>query len=90
MNCRYCNGVDTVEQAITTFSVCDITQPFIVENVPALVCYLCGDKTFSYGAIKAMNKVKRGEVQSGESRLLRVFDFGKLAEPFQSLSEETV
>lgn len=87
MNCRYCNGVNTVEAQITTFSICDLPQPFMVENVPALVCYLCGDKTFSGKAIDAMNKIKRGEVKAGKSRLLQVFDFDKLAEPSRPISE---
>ena len=90
MNCRYCNGVNTVEAQITTFAVCDIPQPFMVENVPALVCYLCGDKTFSGSAIDAMDKIRRGEAKASESRLLQIFDFDKLAEPSKSLSEGTV
>ena len=90
MNCRYCNGTDTVEQEITTFSVCDIPEPFMVENVPALVCYACGDKTFSSSAIKAMNKIKYGEVKAHKSRPLRVFDFSKLENPSKSLSEKTI
>lgn len=90
MNCRYCNGTDTVSEAITTFSVCDIPEPFMVENIPALVCYACGDKTFSSNAVNAMNKIKSGEAKTDQSRRLRVFDFNKLEEPSKSLSKETV
>ncbi len=80
MNCHYCNGVDTVEEETTRFCACDIPQPFVVENVPAFVCYLCGDKSFLGGAIKAMDKIKRGEARANGSRYIRVFDFRQLAE----------
>ncbi len=60
MNCHYCNGVDTVEEKTASFSACDIPQAFIVENVPAFVCYLCGDKSFSSASIKALGKIERG------------------------------
>ena len=58
MNCRYCNGVNTKEHRKTRFCAYDIPNPFVMENVPALVCNLCGDKTYSGDAVKALKKSK--------------------------------
>ena len=63
MNCHYCKGLNTIEKQITTFSACDIPQAFIVENVPAFVCYLCGDKSFSGETIRVMDKIRCGKAK---------------------------
>ena len=56
MNCYYCKGVDTLEEQNTRFCVYDVPDPFVVEQVPALVCRLCGDKSFSGNVVKALEK----------------------------------
>ena len=78
MNCYYCKGVDTVEQRNTRFCVYDIPNPFLVENVPALVCYLCGDKSFSGATVSALNKIKDGEAKAADWQTFPVFDFKEL------------
>ncbi len=75
MNCYYCHGIGTVEKQQTRFCACDAPQPFIVENVPALVCIQCGDKTFSGEVVSALEKIKDGKTQVSSLRTIRVFDF---------------
>lgn len=79
MNCYYCKGVDTLEQQNTRFCAYDIPDPFVVEQVPALVCRLCGDKSFSGNVVKALEKIRTGEAQADGFQSFRVFDFGQLA-----------
>ena len=81
MNCVYCNGVDTVEEQLTRFCACETPRPFIVENVPAFVCRLCGDKSFSGEAVSELEKMKNGEVQINSLQILRVFDFQQIDKP---------
>ena len=80
MNCFYCNGVDTVEKGKTHYSACDLPNPFIVENVPASVCRLCGDESFSGETVDALEKIKNGECWSTSVQFVKVFDFENLIE----------
>ena len=86
MNCFYCHGVDTVENGKTHHCACDIDTPFIVENVPASVCRLCGDAAFSGETVNALEKIRNGECQPTGSRTVRVYDFENLS---QNLDKET-
>jgi hypothetical protein len=85
MNCFYCKGVETIEEGTARFCACDASTPFIVENVPASVCRLCGDKSYSGEAVDALEKIKNGECQPAGSRTVQVYDFENLS---QSLDKE--
>lgn len=87
VNCHYCHGVDTVQQTITRFCACDAPVPFIVENVPASVCYLCGDKAFSGDIVDTFEKIKNGEFEANDSRSVKVFDMEKLRQPPEANGE---
>ena len=86
MNCFYCHGVETIEETTTRFCACDIPNPFIVENVPASVCRLCGDKSYSGEAVDALEKIKNGGCQPAGSRTVQVYDFENLS---RGLDKET-
>ena len=86
MNCFYCHGVDTVENGTTHHCACDIDTPFIVENVPASVCRLCGDAAFSGETVDALEKIRNGECQPSGSRTVQVYDFENLS---RGLDKET-
>jgi hypothetical protein len=75
MNCFYCKGVDTVEEQPTRFCACESPQPFVVENVPAAVCRLCGDRAFSAETVAALEKIKNGEAQARGYQVIQIFDF---------------
>ena len=79
MNCYYCKGVNTLEERNTRFCAYDIPDPFVVEQVPALVCRLCGDKSYYGNVVKALDKIRKGEAQADSFRSFRVFDFKQLA-----------
>lgn len=85
MNCYYCKGVNTMDQQSTRFCAFDIDDPFIMENVPASVCRLCGEKSYSEEVISAIEKINRGEAQVIGFRAVKVFDFRNLdrVEDFQ-------
>ena len=78
MTCNYCNGVDSIEQQNTRFCACENPAPFIVENVPALVCALCGDKAYSGETLTQLEKVRDNKVSIGKLRPIRVVDFGEI------------
>ena len=75
MNCHYCKGIDSVEEQISNFCSCDLDDPFVVENVPALVCRLCGDKSYSGATVVKLEKIGNGEVSPSGTKLVRLFDF---------------
>ena len=78
MNCYYCKGVDTMEAQNTRFCAYDIPAPFVMENVPASVCRLCGDKSYSGNVVTALEKIKNGKAQVSGFQTFRVFDFKQL------------
>ena len=75
MNCSYCKGVGSVEKETTTFSAYDIPDPFIVESVPAFVCRLCGDKSFSAATVTALQAIKEAGVPANGSMVVKVLDY---------------
>ena len=84
MNCYYCKGVDTLEERNTRLCVYDIPEPFVVEQVPARVCRLCGDKSFTGNVVEALEKIRTGEAQADGFQSFRVFDFKHLVKNEQS------
>lgn len=78
MNCYYCKGIDTMEQQNTRFCAYDIPNPFLMENVPALVCRLCGEKSYSGEVVSALEKIKNGEAKASNWQTFQVFDFKQL------------
>lgn len=78
MNCYYCQGIDTMEVQNTSFCAYDIPDPFVVENVPASVCRLCGEKSFPEEFVSALEKINTGDAQVTGFRAFRVFDFRNL------------
>ena len=91
MNCYYCKGVGTVEERLTRFCAYDIPDPFLMENVPASVCRLCGDKSYSGDVVTALEKIKNREVKASKSRNFRVFDYLQLeGHPKLSPEESTL
>ena len=78
MNCYFCKGVDSVEERTTRYCACDIPRPFIVENVPAFVCRLCGDQSFSGETVTELEKIKNGEARVSNLQVFRVFDYAHL------------
>ena len=75
MRCPYCDGDDTIEEQLTRFCACDAPEPFIVDNLPARVCRLCGDKSFSDKAISALEAIRDGQAGPSSIQSIRIFDF---------------
>ena len=78
MECSYCNGVGSIEQLNTLFCACESPSPFIVDNVPALVCSLCGDKSYSGETLAQLEKVRDYKGPKVKFRAIRVVDFGEI------------
>ena len=78
MRCLYCDGDATIEERQIRFCACDTSEPFIVDNLPARVCRLCGDKSFSDEAISALETIKNGRAGLCTKQPIRVFDFNNL------------
>ena len=81
MNCNYCDGIDTVEQGTTRFCAVEAPHPFVVDDVPASICRICGDKSFTAETVTKLEKIKTGEAQTFDFRVFRVFDFNHLDGP---------
>lgn len=90
MNCHYCHGVGTVKEQQTRFCACDSPQPFIVENLPALVCIQCGDKSFRGEAVTALEKINDGKAQVSSLQTIRVFDFEHLDKAGKSVFTDNI
>ena len=75
MNCHYCHGVGTLEKRLTRFCAYDIPNPFLVERVPATVCRLCGDTSYSGDVVAALEKIANKEAKVSDLQAFRVFDF---------------
>ena len=90
MNCYYCKGVDTMGEQNTRFCAYDIPNPFVMQNVPASVCRLCGDKSYSGDVVTALEKIKNGEVQVSGFQTFRVFDFKQLDKAEESVADSSV
>lgn len=77
MNCRNCSGAGTMERQLTRFCVGDADEPFFVENVPAFVCRLCGEKLFpgGQGFDTLLISIREGRLQPNAIRSIAVYDF---------------
>jgi YgiT-type zinc finger domain-containing protein len=75
VNCHYCGGVESVEATTTLFCDYRSATPVIVENVPAYVCELCGDTSFSGETVATLNTIDNGTSRPVGRRSFPVFDF---------------
>ena len=79
MNCHYCYGVDTFKEELTEFSFWKASKPFVVENIPALVCIQCGETIFPGKVNLALdhflNNIKAGRVAPANVRAVPFYDF---------------
>ena len=78
MLCIYCGGKDTVAERKVRFGICEVPKPFIIENVPAFVCILCGEKALPQVVIARLKSVKAGEATAVGEQEVPVFDFDLL------------
>lgn len=78
MNCSKCGG--RIAPRLVRICACEATPPTIVENVPALVCSLCGDQELSDQTVQVLERMRDGSVAS-RPVLARVFDFAHTRQP---------
>ncbi len=88
MNCFYCHGVDTIEEGKTDYCVGELSRPFVVRNVPASICRLCGDESYSADTVETLDQIRNGDYQPVGSVTLQVFDFERLGQ--QAAKEKTI
>lgn len=78
MNCSKCGG--RVVPRLVRICACEATPPTIVENVPALVCSLCGDQEISDQTVQVLERMRDGGVAFRPVQA-RVFDFARTRQP---------
>lgn len=86
MNCHYCFGVDTFKEELTEFCSWHRPTPFVVENIPALVCIQCSETIFA-GELNLghlLDEIKAGRVAPATVRAVPFYDFQQ-ARPSESL-----
>ena len=88
MNCHYCHGVGTLEKRLTRFCAYDIPNPFLVERVPATVCRLCGDKSYSGDVVAALERIRNKEAKVSDLQAFRVFDFYQFDQASERSADE--
>lgn len=77
MNCRYCHGVDTIQEELTEFCSWQRPTPFVVENIPALVCIQCTETIFP-GKLNLghlLGEIRAGRVAPTTVRAVPFYDF---------------
>src|SRR5713226_8346539 len=68
VRCHVCGG--EMVHAQVTYCFCDEQHPFIVRDVPALVCQSCGERAYSTQTLADLERVRDG--QAVPSRLMNV------------------
>ena len=84
MDCNYCHGMDTIKQQKIRFCACNSPTPFIVDNVPAEVCSLCGDKSYSGDTLAQLKKVRDRKIPMPFVLPIPIVDFDQIAETHDS------
>ena len=65
-----------MEQKITSFCACDAQPPLRIENVPAHVCTMCGQKVFDQDVVTRIHNITRNE--SADAHLvMAVYDYSR-------------
>ena len=88
VNCHYCGGVESVEATTTLFCDYRSATPVIVENVPAYVCELCGDTSFSGETVATLKTIDNGTSRPVGRRSFPVFDFERPDPKLQPIDAE--
>ena len=88
VNCHYCGGVESVEATTTLFCDYRSATPVIVENVPAYVCELCGDTSFSGETVATLKTIDNGTSRPVGRRSFPVFDFEQPDPKLQPIDAE--
>ena len=57
-----------------------VPSRFFVENVPAFVCLLCGDKSYSGETLESLEQIRDGKFAATNAQVVLVFDFQRLDE----------
>lgn len=77
MKCAFCGG--KVEKKRVTFSYEENDKHLFVENVPAEVCTVCGEKTYSPEVTDELLKFANEGVKPKKIIKVPVFDFAERA-----------
>ena len=75
MKCIFCGG--ELEKKIVTFYYEEDGKYLLVENVPAEVCTMCGEKIYSPKVTDELLKFARDKFKPVKSIKIPVFDFAK-------------
>ena len=78
MKCVFCGG--QMKSKKVSFVYDDAGQYLAVENVPALVCARCGEKTYDPSTTKQLLAYARNRRRPSKTFNMPVFDFDKPAD----------
>lgn len=73
MKCVFCGG--KLKKENVTFAYEDVDKYLLVENVPAEVCTICGEKTYSPSVTDDILKFAKNEFQPVRTIEIPVFNF---------------
>lgn len=71
--CEVCGG--DVRHTTTDFVVRQDGEVIVVENVPAWVCEVCGEKAFDAGVVQRLQETIREKKGPARTEQAQVFDF---------------
>lgn len=75
MKCVFCGG--ETKSMLVTFSYEEGNRYFFVEHVPAEVCELCGEKTYSADVTEELLKFPKDMFKPVKKLEVPVFDFAE-------------
>lgn len=75
MACYNCRSSNTEELQNVRYFQWEGSKPFIVENVPAIVCRLCGPTGYSGSVLSVIERIRDGKGTPIGTQTVKVFDF---------------
>ena len=77
--CRSCGSRNTFENRTVSYPLKLDGRIIIFENVPALVCYQCGEMLLRPETVKLMEELGRGERPPSRIEQVPVYDLAEVA-----------
>ena len=76
VNCIVCGG--SLEPQLVNICACEQLPAVIVQNVPALVCVICGEKVLSQDVMDVFTRIGNGDAPLPDHQVSHVYNFNSV------------
>ena len=76
VNCLVCGG--RLEPQVVNICACETLPAIIVQNVPALVCVVCGEKVLSQDVMDVFARIGNGDAPLPDRQVSHVYNFNSV------------